>query len=468
MSVELGGGSAKDQGIADAQRDDGQHVVASLYETFAAALYDYCVDLLDDAVTACDVVQDSLVAVDGRITALPGPGRLRVSLYAEGRRRCLRKLSGRAAAAPAPGDAPAPGPAPGPDDLDLALRGDGAPGADGETRSVVTAALARLDGRDREALSLAFRHKIAGPDLAEVLGISPYRARSLLHGAGVRFGHAAAVAAVLHAGPAGCRALLGLAARQEPGAGRPAARLDERLGRHLARCPDCARVLGGRPVGPELIGTVPLEPPVGRLGLRITRTARALGSYRIKVAPLPEAAEPPDRSGGPGAGGPPARGGRRRGVLKAVTASSAAIAVLAVLGVLGLRHLLISSPRPPAVNAVSGVQRSQAASPPTAPAFLPSAPGQRHPARRVPALPLVGPTPFGVLPTGSTAPSGSTHPSGSSPAPSRTSPAPANSQSPSPEKSPSPTTPPPTTPPPTTPPPTTPPPTPTPSSTTIG
>ena len=184
------------------------------------ALYDYCADLLDDAVTACDVVQDSLVAVDARITALPDPGRLRVSLYATARHACLRKLSGPGTAPPAADQAPAPEQMPGPDDLDLALLDEGAPGADGETRSAATAALASLPDRDREALNLAFRHDIGGQDLAEVLGISPYRARSLLHAAGIRFGQAAAVAVALQAGPAACRTLLGLAgpagARRRP------------------------------------------------------------------------------------------------------------------------------------------------------------------------------------------------------------------------------------------------------------
>ena len=449
MSVELGGGSTKDHGIDDAVPAGGQGAFAHLYETFAVPLYGYCADLLDDVVTACDVVQDSLVAVDARITRFPDPGRLRVSLYAAARGGCLRKMAGPGAS-PAPGEAPAPGQAPGPDDLDLALQDEGARGANGQNRSVVTAALARLAGRDREALSLVYRHNVVGTDLAEVLGISPYRARSLLHAAEVRFGQAAAVAAVLHAGPAGCRTLLRVAGQQDPGAAAPNSRPGERLGRHLGKCEECARVLAGRSFDPKLIARVPLEPPVGRLGLRITRTARALGAYRVKVVPLPQASESPDRSGGPGAGGPPARGGRRR-ALKAVAASSVAIALLALVGTAVLRHVLASNPRPPTVKAVSGVQRSRSASP--SPALSPAASGQSRPGggHRTPALPLSG-----VLPADS------------SPTTARTSPAPANSKSPSPRRSPSPTTPPAKTPPPTTPPPTTPPPTPTPSATTTG
>jgi RNA polymerase sigma factor (sigma-70 family) len=460
MSVELGGGSAKDQGIDDAVRAGGPDVFARLYETFAVPLYGYCADLLDDAIAACDVVQDSLVAVDGRITRFPDPGRLRVSLYATARRACLRRLSGPGTASPAPVEEPAREQAPGPDHLDLdldvalALHDAGAREADAQNRPVVSAVLAGLDRRDREALSLTYRHNIVGTDLAEVLGLSPYRARSLLHAAEVRFAQAAAVAVVLRAGPGGCAALLRLAGQRDPDAAPPGTRLGERLGRHLGKCRECARVLGGRSFDPQLIAKFPLEPPVGRLGLRITRTARALGAYRVKLVPPPEATESPGRSGGPDTGGPPARSGGRRRTLKAVAASSVAIALLALVGALVLRHVLVSDSRPPGVKAVSGVQHSRTASPsPVGPASA----GQKRPAggRQTSGLPVSG-----VLPADS------------SPTTSRTSPAPTHSASPAPRRSPPPTTrpttPPASTPPPTTPPATTTPPTPTPSSDTTG
>lgn len=109
MSVELGGGSAKDHSLAEALRVAGPHAVEYLYETFATSLFDYCASVLDDPLAACDTVQDGLVAVDA---------------------------------------------------------------PDGELMPVVIAALSALPGREREALNLAFRHAITGADLARVLGLA--------------------------------------------------------------------------------------------------------------------------------------------------------------------------------------------------------------------------------------------------------------------------------------------------------
>ena len=95
MSVEFGGGSTGDDQMAEALRDTGHHVSAHLYESYAARLFDYCLGVLGDEVAAVIAVQDSLVAVDTQISALPDPDRLRVSLYAAARRDCMGTLSRR-------------------------------------------------------------------------------------------------------------------------------------------------------------------------------------------------------------------------------------------------------------------------------------------------------------------------------------------------------------------------------------
>src|SRR5260370_29164676 len=97
MSVNFGGGAAGDDQMDEAVRDDGLHVLAHLYESYAARLFDYCVALLGDEVAAVIAVQDSLVAVDAQISKLPDPDRLRVSLYSVARRQCLGKLPPRLA-----------------------------------------------------------------------------------------------------------------------------------------------------------------------------------------------------------------------------------------------------------------------------------------------------------------------------------------------------------------------------------
>ena len=268
-------GSALDQRVASAPPDaDG-----NMYETFTVPLFDYCAGLLGDQVAATGAVQDSLVAVDARISTQPRPDRLRVSLYGTARRQCLsrrRQPARRSGTTPvdqAGGTAP-----------DVR-----APRTVGETLPVVTAALARLPDRDREVLSLAFRHAIQGGDLAAVLGLSSRRARSLLSAASARFGKSAALAVILRAGgagEAGCQVLAGIVSQQDAVTAPPAAKL-VRLERHVESCSDCARILGGRAFAPDLVSQVPLAVPAERLRLRMIRTALAIGSYR-RQARLPD------------------------------------------------------------------------------------------------------------------------------------------------------------------------------------
>jgi DNA-directed RNA polymerase specialized sigma24 family protein len=268
-------GSALDQHVASAPPDADEN----MYETFTVPLFDYCAGLLGDQVAATGAVQDSLVAVDARISTQPRPDRLRVSLYGTARRQCLsrrRQPARRSGTTPvdqAGGTAP-----------DVR-----APRTVGETLPVVTAALARLPDRDREVLSLAFRHAIQGGDLAAVLGLSSRRARSLLSAASARFGKSAAVAVVLRAGgagEAGCQVLAGIVSQQDAVTAPPAAKL-VRLERHVESCSDCARILGGRAFAPDLVSQVPLAVPAERLRLRMIRTALAVGSYR-RQARLPD------------------------------------------------------------------------------------------------------------------------------------------------------------------------------------
>jgi RNA polymerase sigma factor (sigma-70 family) len=289
MSVEHGGGPTDDQRADDFQRDTGRHVrdtdlhmVAHLYESYAASLFDYCDGLLQDTIAAADAVQDGLVAADAQIDSVPEPDRLRLSLYSAARQQCLNKLTGgRDKLSSRPKTTTL-------DDLGAAVPEFEAAGTGGETVLVLTAALEWMADRDREVLSLTFRHRFGDADLAALLGISSRRAQALLSAARTRFEQCAPVAGALRTafreGRPRCTVLEGMLAGRDLASLPLTPRFGKRLARHLAACPDCALSRGDRAFTAEQISEIPLAIPPGRLRLRITRTALALGSYRRTVA----------------------------------------------------------------------------------------------------------------------------------------------------------------------------------------
>jgi RNA polymerase sigma factor (sigma-70 family) len=292
MSVEHGGGSTDDQRADDFQRDTGRHVrdndlhvLGHLYESYAASLFDYCDGLLLDTIAAADAVQDSLVAVDAHISSVPGPDQLRLSLYSAARWQCLSKLTGaRGKLSGRPKTTTL-------DELGAAVPEFEASGTGGETVLVLRAALEWLADRDREVLSLTFRHRFSDEDLAEVLGSSSRRAHSLLAEARTRFEQWAPVVGVLRAairdGRPRCRMLARMVASPDLALLPLTPQLGSQLARHLQSCPDCALSRGDRAFTADQISEIPLAIPPGRLRLRITRTALALGSYRRAVAARP-------------------------------------------------------------------------------------------------------------------------------------------------------------------------------------
>lgn len=295
MSVEHGGGSTEDQRTAEALRDAGRHVFAHLYESYAASLFDYCDGLLQDTVAASDAVQDSLIAADAQIGSMPEPDRLRLSLYSAARQQCLGKVSGGRAKLSGHAETTTL------DELGAAVPDFEVAGAGGETVLVLRAALDRLSDRDREVLNLTFRHRFDDADLAALLGVSARRAQALLAEASIRFERSAPVVAVLRAavreGRPVCTVLAGIVGNRELASLPLTPQLDKRIARHLESCPDCALSRGDRAFAAAQISEIPLAIPPGRLRLRITRTALALGSYRRTVAGLTSLAGPTSPAG---------------------------------------------------------------------------------------------------------------------------------------------------------------------------
>lgn len=467
MSVEHGGGSTEDQRSAESMRDSGRHVFVHLYESYAASLFDYCDGLLRDTIAAVDTVQDSLVAADAQAGSMPEPDKLRLSLYSVARQQCLSqlpggrtKLSGHAETSTL-------------DELGAAVPDFEVAGPAGETVLILRAALDRLSDRDREVLNLAFRHRFTDADLAAVLGVSSRRAHALLSEASTRFARSAPVVAALRAavreGRPRCEVLAAIIGRRDLATLPLTPQFCRQVARHLESCADCALSLGDRAFSADQISEIPLAIPPGRLRLRISRTALAVGSYR---RPAAGSTGRPDKQRRAGQGGGPVPLRPQRGVPKVMAVSSVTLAALVVPA--AMLYRLAEASQAPRSSSVRAVLASQSPTPATtvmAPEVSPPTVAHRHKHHRlVPPLPgMLTPAQLGELPVSLTG-QGQSPPSGSSPpgrgptgakpplpGPPPTSPAPAPTK-------PAPTTPASTTPAPSTPPPTTPEPTPTPSS----
>jgi RNA polymerase sigma factor (sigma-70 family) len=457
MSVDHGGSTEEQR--ADTPRDSGRHVFAHLYESYAASLFDYCDGLLLDTLAAVDAVQDSLVAADAQVGSAPGPDGLRLALYSAARQECLSqlggrtKLSGRAETTTL-------------DDLGAAIPDYEVAGTTGETVLILRAALDRLSERDREVLNLTFRHRLSEADLAAVIGVPPRRARALLSEASLNFDHSAPVVAVLRAavreGRARCQELADMLKGRELATFPLTPQFASKLARHLESCAACALSRGDRAFSAEQISEIPLAIPPGRLRLRISRTALAVGSYRRTIASRPDKQDKPRKGD---EGNPPVPLRPRRGGPRVMLLSSVTLVALAVPTAILYRMAADSTHAPPAA-AVKTVAASPTPTPAATTPVSPQVDGparlQRHRRHRVkPPLPgVLTPSRLGELPVPLTGPGHAPKPLSSGPP----APGPGGSQAPQPSSSPttsSPTTSAPTA----TPAPTTPAPTPTPAPT---
>jgi RNA polymerase sigma factor (sigma-70 family) len=386
MSVDHGGSTEEQR--AEAPRDSGRHVFAHLYESYAASLFDYCDGLLLDTLAAVDAVQDSLVATDAQVGSAPGPEELRLALYSAARQECLNqlgggraKLSGRAETTTL-------------DDLGAAVPDYEVAGPTGETVLILRAALDRLSERDREVLNLTFRHRLNEVDLAAVIGVPPRRARALLSEASLNFDHSAPVVAVLRAavreGRARCPELAGMLKGRDLATFPLTPQFASKLARHLESCAACALSRGDRAFSAEQISEIPLAIPPGRLRLRISRTALAVGSYRRTVASRPDKQDKPRKGD---QGNPPVPLRPRRGLPKVMLLSSVTLIALAVPTAILYRMTADPAHAPPAA-AVKTVAASPSPTPAASTAITPEIDGparlHRHKHHRVkPPLPGV-------------------------------------------------------------------------------
>ena len=240
MSVDSGGGSTEGWRMPGAPGGTGQPILASLHETYAAYLFDYCEGILRDPAAATEAVQQTLTVAGAEAGQLRDPDRIPVQLYDLARRQCLDGPPGRFGTPAASQFAAEQTAAAATANAEITEAEAGA--LEQETQRIVQAALDGLPDRDREVLNLAFRHGFGVADLAEVLGVSPRRARRLLSRASRRFEKSAAVAAALCVGYgwAACPALESSFGWWDSASPPLTPRLRRRFARHVRSCERCA------------------------------------------------------------------------------------------------------------------------------------------------------------------------------------------------------------------------------------
>jgi hypothetical protein len=286
----------------------------------------------------------------------------------------------------------------------------------------------------------------------------------MLSEASLNFDHSAPVVAVLRAavreGRARCPELTDMLKGRDLATFPLTPQFASKLARHLESCAACALSRGDRAFSAEQISEIPLAIPPGRLRLRISRTALAVGSYRRTIASRPDKQDKPRKGD---EGNPPVPLRPRRTGPKVMLLSSVTLVALAVPTAILYRMAADPAHAPPAAAAKT-VAASPSPTPAATTAVSPDVDGparlQRHRRHRVkPPLPgVLTPSRLGELPAPLTGAGHVPNPLGAG------SPAPGPGGSPAPQPSSTPTTSSPTTSAPApTPTPTTPAPTPTPT-----
>ena len=216
-----------DAGLATAAAAGDRVALGAIYRRYSRLLHDYCVGLVRDHHTAADCVQDVFCIAAAELPKLREPDKLRPWLYAIARRAALRKLheSRREPAVDEVPDTAAVGPGP----FTMTARN--------ELAQLVAAAAGGLSDRDRDVLELAYRKDLAGPELADALGVSHDCAKKLLQRLRATFERSlGALLVARHADRHGCAELAETLSGWD---GVFTVLVRKRVARHIESCPTC-------------------------------------------------------------------------------------------------------------------------------------------------------------------------------------------------------------------------------------
>lgn len=303
--------------IAEAIARGDLEAVGAAFDLHGQELYDYCQSQLGEAADAAEVVEATFVVAAAKASLLPNPTRLRAWLFAIARHACHQQL--QAGVEPAYLD-------------DMTSAWDWEPLGDGspwqaDLLSTAWRAIAAMNPAEREVVLLNVRHGLDDEELADILGMTRSRVRSLVRSSCTQFEAAEDLLLAACSGqPWTCETAAGHLNSMEGDLSEVSPRW---MKGHAAHCPICAK-RGRRNPGPAVL--IPLLPSAAlpanereRLLWLLSDDSADTAEYRAEVA---ERVEPFGSNGFPGTAATQAS--RRRGSY--ALAACAAVVAVALLG----------------------------------------------------------------------------------------------------------------------------------------
>jgi RNA polymerase sigma factor (sigma-70 family) len=196
--------------------------LGAAYDRYADPLFKYCRTLLRDPADAANAVQDTFVLAASRLAGLRAPERLRSWLYCVARNESLRIVHAR-------------------DGVSVLAQAPALADITGETgradlRALFDDAIAGLTPGEREVIELQLGAGLAASEMADVLGVSPDHAHTLLSRAREQLETCLGILLVSRGGRDRCAELRSML---RGGDGRLTVPLRKRLGRHVKHCRRC-------------------------------------------------------------------------------------------------------------------------------------------------------------------------------------------------------------------------------------
>ena len=223
-----------DAQLVSAYLDGDRTALASIYDKYAAGLYDTAAAMLSDRHDAADMVQDVFCIAAERLNQLRDPDRLKPWLYAVLRNEVYRRTKKRKRAAPTDFQAETT------PDVVAAFdpNADGAAASYDELAELVRSAAAGLDERDRLVLELSVRQGLTGADLADALGVTPEQSYTLVHRMRDRIEKSLGAFTVAKMGSKECSELATIISGWN---GEFSILIRKRVARHIDECSICER-----------------------------------------------------------------------------------------------------------------------------------------------------------------------------------------------------------------------------------